>query len=244
MKKLGLIGKSLKHSFSKTYFEEKFKSELITDYIYNLYELPKIDNLPELIAKENLIGLNVTIPYKESILPFLTDIDENALKIGAVNVLKIDNKNIKGFNTDYIGFKQSLAPFIKPIHERALILGTGGASKAIVYALEQIGIHSFLVSRKPKANELGYEDLNEYVLKHHKLIINTTPVGMYPNTNDSPAIPYEYLTSEHICYDLIYNPSETMFLKKSKEKGAATFNGMEMLKIQAEKSWEIWTKES
>lgn len=243
MKLFGLIGHPLTHSFSKQYFENKFEKENIVDCSYNLYDIKNISLYKNVFETPNLIGLNVTIPYKESIIDLLDELDEVAKNIGAVNTIKFNSntKKTKGYNTDYFGFKNSLKPFLENIHERALILGTGGASKAVAYVLKELNINCLFVSRTPeKGNEIGYNDINEYVIKHHQIIINTTPLGTYPNINDSPNIPYELLTANHLLYDLVYNPEETMFLRKGKEKGAKIINGLQMLKLQAEKSWEIW----
>lgn len=244
MKQYGLIGYPLSHSFSKKYFTNKFKRENITGCSYELFEIENINLFPEILKENpNLKGLNITIPYKESVLNFLTDIDANAKAIGAVNTIKISNelKQIKGYNTDYYGFRKSLKPFLDINHERALILGTGGASKTVKYVLNELNINCLLVSRNPKnENEIAYDDINEYVIKHHQLIINTTPVGMFPNIENYPLLDYKNLTPKHLLYDLIYNPIETEFLKNGKEKGCITLNGMGMLKLQAEKSWEIW----
>ena len=244
MKQYGLIGHPLSHSFSKKYFTEKFEKENILDCFYELFDINSINHFPEIVNQNpNLKGLNVTIPYKEQILPFLTDIDETAKQIGAVNTIKLsDNKNtIKGYNTDYYGFKKSLKPFVDINHERALILGTGGAAKTVKYTLNELNIDCLFVSRNPEnENEIAYNDINEYVIKHHQIIVNTSPVGMAPNVEDFPSINYNQLTSKHLLYDLIYNPTETAFLKKGKEKNCITLNGMEMLTLQAEKSWEIW----
>lgn len=244
MKQYGLIGYPLTHSFSKKYFTQKFEKENITDSSYNLYDIENIDLLKEvLINNLNLKGLNVTIPYKEAVLPFLTEIDEKAQKIGAVNTIKFsdDKKSLKGFNTDYDGFKKSLKPFLDINHERALILGTGGAAKTVKFVLNELNINCLLVSRNPKnADEISYNDVNEYVIKHHQIIVNTTPVGTFPNINDYPDIYYNNLTDKHLLYDLVYNPEESEFLKKGKHYGCITINGLQMLKIQAEKAWEIW----
>ncbi len=244
MKKYGLLGHPLSHSFSKKYFSEKFEKENISDCSYELFDIETLNQLSEILkANPNLKGLNVTIPHKENILSYITDIDDNAKAIGAVNTLKFsDNNNIiKGYNTDYYGFKKSLKPFLDINHERALILGTGGASKTVKYVLNELNIDCLMVSRNPKNdNEISYDDINEYVIKHHQIIINTTPVGMFPNTENFPEFNYNNLTPKHLLYDLIYNPAETIFLKKGKEKGSITINGLQMLKLQAEKSWEIW----
>ncbi len=243
MKLFGLIGHPLSHSFSKKYFSEKFKSENITDCEYELFDIKSINELPLLLKQNpNLKGLNVTIPYKESVIPFLSELSKEAKEIGAVNTIKIDGNKLIGDNTDYFGFKQSLKPFIEIKHERALILGTGGASKAVEYALKSININCLFVSRNPtKENEISYEDVNEYVIKHHQIIVNTTPVGTFPNAIEKPAIDYDLITSSHLLYDLVYNPKETLFLKEGRRRGAIILNGYQMLQLQAEKAWQIWS---
>jgi shikimate dehydrogenase len=254
----GLIGYPISHSFSKKYFSEKFEKENILDSAYDLFPIESITQLPQLI-KDNpeLCGLNVTIPYKENVIPFLNELDETAKIVGAVNCIKILNSNnspnslptpfLTGFNTDVYGFRQSIKPFLENHHERALILGTGGASKAVHYVLKEIGIDCFFVTRdksKVKSDKVfDYEELNEYILNAFKLIVNTTPVGMFPDINKAPEIPYEFVTSSHLLYDLVYNPEETEFLKRGKEKGALTVNGLSMLYQQAEEAWRIWKKE-
>lgn len=239
----GLIGHPLSHSFSKKYFTEKFEKENITDSKYELFDIDHINKLKSVLEENsNLKGLNVTIPYKEDVIPFLTKLSAEAKEIGAVNTIKIDGNILIGHNTDYFGFKQSLKPFIEINHERALILGTGGASKAVAYALKSININCLFVSRNPKnENEISYDEVNKYVIKHHQIIVNTTPVGTFPNVNEKPLIDYDAITSNHLLYDLVYNPTETIFLKKGKEKGAITINGYQMLQLQAEKAWEIWS---
>jgi len=242
MKCFGLIGKSLAHSFSESYFNEKFKKQGIKDVSYQNFELDSIDDFRSLIKVEkDLIGLNVTIPYKEAIIPFLDEISDEVKAIGAVNTITVSANGLKGFNTDYIGFGNALKPFLEGQMERALILGTGGASKAAAYSLQQLGIHSLFVSRNPNPGQLSYVELNDIVLKHHLLIVNTTPLGTFPNIEDCPQIPYEYLTSQHLLFDLVYNPTETLFLKKGKEKGTMILNGQSMLVHQAEEAWKIWT---
>jgi len=244
MQEFGLIGYPLSHSFSKKYFSEKFTKENINNCNYELYEIDNIDYINDLIGKtQNLKGLNITIPYKESIINHLDEIDVIAESIGAVNTIKIDKetRKLKGFNTDYFGFKQSIKPFLDIRHERALILGTGGASKAVYYVLKELNIDCLFVSRTPKNdNEISYKDVNQYVIKHHQIIVNTTPVGTFPNIEDKPNIDYSLITDSHFLYDLVYNPEETAFLKQGKLKGAITLNGYQMLQLQAEKAWEIW----
>lgn len=241
MKLYGLLGKSLIHSFSKNYFTEKFVTESITDCVYELFEIEGLNDLNTILSQPNLKGLNVTIPYKEDIIKYLDDIDSIAKGIGAVNTIKVNNGQLIGYNTDYYGFKKSLKPFLDINHNRALILGTGGASKAVAYVLKELNINCLFVSRTPKnSNEISYNDINEYVIKHHQIIINATPIGTFPNINNFPKLCYDKLTPEHLLYDLVYNPLETEFLKKGKLQGCITINGLQMLKLQAEKSWEIW----
>jgi shikimate dehydrogenase len=251
MKQLGLIGFPLTHSFSKKYFEEKFEKLALTGYSYELFPLSTIDELPVLINKiPGLVGLNVTLPYKEQVIPFLTRLDETAAAVGAVNTIAITKRpgktELVGYNTDIFGFRQSIKPFLEPQHERALIFGTGGASKAVEHVLKQIGVTCFFVSRdKSKfigSNCFAYEELNEFIISSFKLIVNTSPVGMYPASDYCPQMPYSAVSAGHLLYDLVYNPEETLFLKKGKEQGAVTVNGLSMLYHQADKAWEIWTK--
>lgn len=238
----GLIGKSLSHSFSKTYFEKKFQQLGLSDHAYLNFELDTIEEVKTLAETHpNLRGFNVTIPYKESIIPYLDELSAEAKAIGAVNCVKIVNRKLIGYNTDVFGFASSVKPFLEPQHNKALILGTGGASKAIAYALKNIGVEVYFASAsKQNANTFKYEQLNEHMMRAFKLIVNTTPLGMFPNVNECADIPYQYLTPEHLCYDAIYNPETTLFLQKAKEQGAVTINGLSMLQLQAEKSWEIW----
>jgi shikimate dehydrogenase len=244
MRKFGLIGFPLSHSFSKKYFSEKFEKEGIANAEYELYPLNNIDLLPSLLAgTKQLRGLNVTIPYKQAVLPFLTEIDDAARKIGAVNVLKIsENGDLKGYNSDYYGFKTSLEKYLEMPKDQyqAIVLGTGGASKAVKTALEDLGIPFKMVSRTAKEGVLSYEQISSEQLAQTKLIINTTPLGMSPNVHDCPPLPYEAIGSQHVLYDLVYNPEVTEFMKRGKERGAVVVNGLEMLYLQAEKSWEIW----
>lgn len=245
--KLGLIGEKLSHSFSKIYFENKFADNSLKDYSYRLFELASIDDLKPLIIKEKLDGFNVTIPYKQKIIPFLDEIDVTAKTVHAVNTVLVNWEEGKpylmGFNTDVFGFEQMIKPYIKSHHERALILGTGGASKAVCYVLNKKGVDTLLVSRTKSEKTFTYDDINQNVLKHYPLIINTTPLGMYPLIDYSPQIPYRFLTPKHTLIDLVYNPNETLFLKKGKEQGTITLNGITMLHQQAEKAWKIWHKE-
>ena len=246
MRYFGLIGKSLEYSFSPSYFKEKFLKEDINDALYNLYPLKSVAEISRLIDDFlELSGLNVTIPYKESVIPYLDELDQSAKEIGAVNTIKFDriNSNLKliGYNTDYLGFLDSLKPILEKKHDKALIIGTGGSSKAIAYVLKLLKIDYKFVSRKPIDKDiLDYESLIDEIIKENLLIINTTPLGMYPNEELYPIIPYQSLTTDHILYDLIYNPKLTKFLKLGQEKGSAIKNGLEMLQIQAEYSWKIW----
>jgi shikimate dehydrogenase len=243
MRRFGLIGKTLKHSFSKNYFTQKFKDNQTRDCIYDIFELQSIDELPDLIATHpDLKGLNVTIPYKEQVLTFLNERSVVVQEIEACNCIKIINGKLHGFNTDVIGFKSSLQPKLKPHHKKALILGTGGAAKAVKYALKELEIEYLLVSRRKEFGDLGYEDVDDEILKQYTLIINTTPLGMFPNMNDDPPIPYEFLTPQHFLFDLVYNPEKTKFLQHGEKQGAQIANGHEMLILQAEESWRIWNE--
>ncbi len=247
MKKYGLLGYPLGHSFSKNYFNQKFEAEKI-DAEYLNFEIPDIKEIKSVI-KENpeLNGLNVTIPYKQQVIPYLDDLDDDARLIGAVNVIKFSKGlfgkvKLKGYNSDIIGFKQSIEPLLKDHHRKALILGTGGASKAVFHGLKQLGIAATFVSRQSKEYCITYEEITEKIMEQYHVIVNTTPLGMYPNVNACPNIPYELLTSDHLLYDLLYNPDETLFMQKGKERGAVVKNGLEMLLLQAFAAWEIWQK--
>jgi len=246
MKQFGLIGFPLIHSFSKKYFSTKFKNEQI-DAVYDLYELTHIEEFPSLINSVELSGLNVTIPYKEKVIPYLDELDETAEKIGAVNVIKLIRKNnqliIKGYNSDAFGFEQSLKPYLKTYHQKALILGTGGASKAIHYVLLKLGIEVTFVSRTPQSDQFAYSELNQAIIQDNLIIINASPVGTFPHTEECPSIPYEQITEKHLLFDVVYNPSETLFLKKGKQQGAVTLNGEIMLQGQALAAWRIWNDE-
>jgi shikimate dehydrogenase len=248
MRLFGLIGFPLSHSFSEKYFEKKFARDTITDASYKLFPLEDISLLPELIEQyTDLEGLNITIPHKIQAMPFMQHIDKEAVETGAINCVKIhrDGAGIKlsGFNTDIYGFRQSLLPVLKPHHQHALVLGTGGASRAVWYVLDKLGIHYKCVSHtKKEAGILRYWQLTKEIIETNTLIINSTPLGMFPETNAFPDIPYQFINKEHLLFDLIYNPDETKFLKKGKEAGATIKNGMEMLELQAEKSWEIWNE--
>ncbi|WP_276497705.1 shikimate dehydrogenase family protein [Pontibacter litorisediminis] len=240
MRKFGLIGKKLGHSFSKKYFTEKFAAEGITDAAYELYELPQVQELPELLRREpELVGLNVTVPYKEQVLPLLDELEEAAARIGAVNTIKISGGRTKGFNTDYIGFKESLEAFYTE-REQALVLGTGGAAKAVWAALDALHIPYLRVSRAEAAGQVTYAQLSPELLQKYNLIINTTPLGMYPQVQEAPELPYTSITARHYCYDLVYNPAQTLFLQRAAAQGAKTANGLTMLHLQAEAAWSIW----
>lgn len=245
MKQLyGLIGYPLGHSFSAKYFAEKFEKENINAE-YRNFPLENISIFPEIISNNpNLRGLNVTIPYKQDVMKYLDSLDENARRIGAVNVISVahtpDGVKLIGHNADVIGFMDSLRPLLRPHHRKALVLGTGGASKAVIDGLRQLGVDPQYVSRTRREGILAYSDVTPDVLEEYTVVVNCTPLGMYPNTGNAPAIPYDSLTEAHLLYDLVYNPEETLFLKKGKEQGAAVKNGLEMLHLQAEASWNFW----
>jgi shikimate dehydrogenase len=237
----GLIGHPVSHSFSKGFFEKKFERENIKDCRYDMFDLKSIQDVIDLKKNPYLKGLNVTVPYKKSIIPLLDFISEEAIKIGAVNTIKITDGKWFGYNTDVIGFEKSLVPLLSPAIKNALILGTGGASLAVRYVLEKLGISFSFVSRNIENADYRYKDLSESVLNTHQLIINTTPLGMFPDINKMPEIPLKYLTLNHLVCDLIYNPEETFLLKNAAFAGCQIKNGLEMLHIQAEESWKIWT---
>ncbi len=240
----GLIGMPLAQSFSKKYFTQKFEQEGITDAAYELFPLENIELLRDLlIAQPDLKGLNVTIPYKEQVLPFLSGLNEEAREIGACNCIKIKNGQLTGFNTDAPAFKQSLLPQLQSHHKKALILGTGGAAKAVLFVLQSLGIEYAYVSRNKGAG-FTYEELNKSIILEYPLIINSTPLGSFPKVDTAPDIPYEYLTTDNYLYDLVYNPAKTLFLQKGEQQGATIKNGYEMLVGQAELSWQIWNDNS
>jgi shikimate dehydrogenase len=243
MRRFGLIGFPLTHSFSQKYFTEKFEREGIRDCVYSNYSLGSIDELPAVLADAELCGLNVTIPYKQQVIPFLTELTPVVEEIGACNCIRVIGGRLVGHNTDVVGFEQSLIRRLAPYHRQALILGTGGASKAVEYVLRKLGIGYRLVSRRPRPDtgDLGYEDVDGSVIAGALVIINTTPVGMYPNVGDCPPLPYEALGSRHYLYDLVYNPERTLFLQRGAARGAVVENGLEMLVLQAEESWRIWS---
>jgi shikimate dehydrogenase len=244
----GLIGRNISHSFSQIYFIEKFERLNLKDYYYELFHLAELKEIKNLLKnKPEICGLNVTIPYKKEIIPYLVEIDETAGSIGAVNTIKIihDNNNfiLKGYNTDAPAFRKSLTQRLRPHQTRALVLGSGGASLAVQYVLRQLGLHFTIVSRSPhKENETGYQQLTKAMMQEYPLIINCTPAGMFPESHEKPLIPYAGLGHGHLLYDLVYNPSETEFLKMGSKMGAETCNGMEMLHLQADLAWEIWNR--
>lgn len=233
MRHFGIIGKPIEHSFSASYFTEKFKRESI-DAEYSLYLCETLNEA--LVQIEKLDGCNVTIPYKQAIIPYLRALDKRAEEIGAVNVVKEG----VGYNTDCIGFTESLKPLLLPYDKQALVLGNGGVAQAVCYALRQLGIIPTIVSRHPDKRILGYDQLTSAVMEEHTLIVNCTPLGMWPDTENKPAIPYDHITARHLLYDCIYNPEETQFLKEGQKRGARTINGMQMLHLQAEAAWKIW----
>ncbi len=243
-KQFGIIGYPLSHSFSPGFFTEKFQREGLSSHRYDAFPLASIDLLPQMLAEHpGLCGLNVTIPYKTAVIPFLDDLSEEAAAIGAVNVIKIKNGRLTGYNSDVYGFEQSLRAFLPnpiPPGLQALVLGTGGAAKAVCFALRAMGLASQTITRTPTADSLAYENISAEILRNHQLIINTTPLGMHPDVNTCPSIPYELLTDEHYCFDLVYNPEKTLFLERAEANGAHIQNGLSMLHLQAERAWEIW----
>lgn len=241
--KFGLLGKDISYSFSKKYFTEKFQKLGLNTFKYFNFDIPEIEEFPFLIyhKEHEFGGINVTIPYKEKIIKYLDQLDKDAEEIGAVNTIKFtDDNQLIGFNTDTYGFQKSIEPLLKKHHEKALILGTGGASKAIAFTLKKLNIEYKYVSRRLKEGNFLYSVLNKEIMSEYTLIINCSPVGTFPKIDEAPEIPYDYIAEKHLLFDLIYNPSETKFLKEGKKRGASTINGLRMLELQAEKSWEIW----
>jgi len=237
----GLIGRNISYSFSKAYFNNKFTSMDLVNCSYENFDLSKIEEFPALIKSHTTLkGLNVTIPYKEAIIPYLDSLNKKAERIGAVNTIKFTKDGLKGYNTDVYGFKKSFQPFLKKWHNKALILGTGGASKAVAFVLNELGISFKYVSRNPSGDQIGYTGLNKKIIRSHNVIINCTPLGTFPDIEAKPNIPYEFLTSNHLLFDLIYNPVKTAFLLSGERKGAIICNGAKMLELQAEKAWRIW----
>lgn len=244
MDKYGLIGYPLGHSFSISYFNQKFEDEGI-DAQYVNFEIPNIDSLPEVLASNpNLVGFNITIPYKEKVIPFLDHVSPEARAIGAVNVVRVMHEGkktlLKGYNSDVIGFTQSIEPMLERYHKKALVLGTGGASKAISFGLRHLGLETISVSRYERPGTIQYDKITPEIIKDYNVIVNCTPLGMYPKTDACPDLPYEAMDNHTILYDLIYNPDETLFMKRGAEYGAQTKNGLEMLLLQAFASWEFW----
>ncbi|RAV29996.1 shikimate dehydrogenase family protein [Sinomicrobium soli] len=237
----GLVGKNISYSFSQVYFREKFQKLQLQDHSYTNFDIPEIGEFPLLVKRHpDLGGMNVTIPYKEAVIPYLSALSDKAKRIGAVNVIKVSRSGLTGYNTDYYGFLASLQPLLQPHHRNALILGTGGASKAIAFSLEELGIAYTFVSRSPAPQQLSYKDLDREIMEKYSIVINCSPIGTFPDTGRKPDIPYEHIGRGHLLYDLIYNPSETAFLREGRNRGAATSNGLKMLELQAEKAWEIW----
>jgi len=241
MRRFGLIGYPLSHSFSQGYFAGKFAEEGITDAVYENYPIPGIEEFPVLLATHpDLVGINITIPYKEKVIAYLDELSPEVKAIGACNCIHFANGKRKGYNTDISGFELSFVPHLSERHDHALILGTGGAAKAVAWVLKKLHISFATVSRRPAPGLLTYQDLNDEMMHRYPVIINTTPAGMYPDVDSCPDIPYNALNSSHYLYDLVYNPEETVFLRKGKEKGATVCNGSNMLKLQAEAAWKIW----
>ncbi|MCO6489113.1 MAG: shikimate dehydrogenase [Phaeodactylibacter sp.] len=241
----GLIGYPLSHSFSRRYFNEKFRQEKMSGHHYELFPLEDIGELPALLAAHpNLKGLNVTIPYKQQVMAYLDELSEGAAAVGAVNTIKIREGKLTGYNTDVYGFEQSLRLFLEESNAaaglQALVLGTGGAAKAVVYVLARMGIPYRMVSRREAPGQLIYQELNETLMQDFRLIVNTTPLGMSPKVETCPDIPFQHLGPKHLLFDLVYNPGETAFMARGKRRGAAARNGLQMLHLQAEKAWEIW----
>lgn len=240
MKRFGLLGKNISYSFSQSYFTQKFKELGLSNHSYENFDLKHIDELKNVLAQDHLKGLNVTIPYKQDVIPFLDELDQKAEKIGAVNTIQFTASGLKGFNTDAYGFQKSLEPFLKPHHKNALILGTGGASKAVRFVLNELGIRSTYVSRHKNEGQYTYNELDKQTIEENTLIINCTPLGTFPNIEGKPDLPYQFIGSGHLLYDLIYNPEKTAFLSMGEAQGATICNGLKMLEEQAEKAWQIW----
>lgn len=239
----GLVGRNIGYSFSKKYFTEKFQKQELKNFRYENFDIQSIEELPVIIGNtKGLRGLNVTIPYKEEVIPLLSKLSKTARIIGAVNTIAITKKGLKGYNTDHYGFKKALKPLLKEHHQRALILGTGGASKAVAYALRSLQIDYDFVSRNATDTIYSYDQLDEAIFSEYQIIINTTPLGTFPDTDECPPISYRYFTEKHIAFDLVYNPENTKFMQLAKAHGAVVKNGYEMLVYQAEKAWKIWNK--
>lgn len=244
MRLFGLVGHPLTHSFSKKYFTEKFDKEGMADCRYELFPIESMEQFRGLLqANPELEGLNITVPYKKQVLSFLNDTQHIPVSLDACNCIRIRNGNLIGYNTDWIGFSHSLLPLLQPHHTKAMVLGNGGATAAVIFVLQKSGIESTIVSRTLHHNSgITYQEIDEAFMQEHTIIINTTPLGMYPRENACPEIPYPYITSKHLLYDLVYNPEKTLFLQKGEEQGASIKNGAEMLVLQAEESWRIWNE--
>ncbi|WP_209399535.1 shikimate dehydrogenase [Pseudozobellia sp. WGM2] len=241
----GLVGKNIAYSFSKGYFKEKFKKLGLANYSYENFDLQDINEFSDVLRKtSSLKGLNVTIPYKQEVIPFMNSLDSQAEQIGAVNTIQFTKNGPKGFNTDAYGFENTIKPFLQDYHKKALILGTGGASKAVAFVLSELQIDSVFVSRNPSDEQMSYTDLNDKVFEEYTVLINCTPLGTHPNVEKKPNIPYQAITEKHLLFDLIYNPSKTAFLQEGESRGARICNGHRMLELQADRAWEIWQEVS
>ena len=241
--RFGLVGKSISYSFSKKYFTQKFSELGLDDHSYENFDLETIAEFYGLMANHpDIKGLNVTIPYKEAVLPYLDQVSKEAKKIGAVNTIRMTKNGLKGYNTDVYGFRKSIEPYLRDHHKNSLILGTGGASKAVAFVFDEMGIPYQFVSRNPADGQLGYSEIKETLLQTHTIIVNCSPLGTFPNVAEKPNLPYSSLSPRHLLFDLIYNPEKTAFLQEGEKRGAAICNGRQMLELQAEKSWEIWNK--
>ena len=242
MNRFGLLGRNISYSFSQGYFTKKFKDLGLDDHSYENFDIQKIDEFKNVLSQNHLKGLNVTIPYKEAVIPYLDELDAKAEKIGAVNTIQFTENGLKGLNTDAYGFQKSLEPLLKSHHKNALILGTGGASKAVCFVLNELDIAHTYVSRSKKEGQYTYEELNPIIIEKNTLIINCTPLGTYPNVDEKPALSYQFIGTKHLLFDLIYNPEKTSFLASGEANGASICNGLKMLEQQAEKAWEIWNQ--
>ena len=243
-RQFGLLGRNISYSFSKKYFDSKFKNEKLTECSFENFDIQNIEAFPDILKlNKALSGMSVTIPYKELVIPYLDKLSKNAEQIGAVNAIRITKKGkLKGYNTDYYGFMKSIKPMLKSNHKKALILGTGGAAKAVAFGLQKLGIEYTFVSRTKTLENLTYNQLNQSIFENYPIIVNCTPIGTSPNIDIAPDLPYGFFSEKHLAFDLIYNPEESLFLKKAKSMGALTKNGHEMLVLQAEKAWKIWNK--
>ncbi|CAZ97806.1 shikimate dehydrogenase family protein [Zobellia galactanivorans] len=239
--RFGLVGKNISYSFSRGYFTKKFASLGLNDHSYENFDFQAIEEITDVLKNnKDINGMNVTIPYKQEIMPFLTELDPEAEKIGAVNTIQFNKNGLKGFNTDAYGFKHAMSPFLKPHHTKALILGTGGASKAVAYVLGELCISYLFVSRSEGKNKISYDQVTEEVLKEHTVLVNCTPLGTHPNIEERPTLPYEFISDRHFLFDLIYNPEKSAFLTAGEAQGAQISNGLRMLELQADRSWQIW----